>query len=294
MGAFQLSFVFLALVLASSCTQVNKKYLKKNSHLHAKGVPYSSFYKKQAVCDVEQFHCHDGGCINGLWECDMDKDCEDGSDELNCPTDCTGEHQLQCHNGYCLAGYFHCDGYDDCGDNSDELDCHLIQCEEGQVKCPNHRCIQLSWVCDGANDCGDGWDESNCTSGCNFYQFECADQSRCIPLSWQCDGGADCPDESDERNCVCDPVTQWQCDTGRCININWRCDHDNDCGDLSDELGCPTLHPSICSDLLSMRACALMNETTHPICLTYDDGHKYCRKYCDLCQDDVTTHTMKL
>ena len=37
------------------------------------------------TCDAKEHKCHDtGNCITKRWLCDGDRDCKDGSDELNC------------------------------------------------------------------------------------------------------------------------------------------------------------------------------------------------------------------
>lgn len=39
----------------------------------------------QMTCSPEQFQCKSTGkCISPDWRCDYDKDCEDGTDEMNC------------------------------------------------------------------------------------------------------------------------------------------------------------------------------------------------------------------
>ncbi|KAK7474740.1 hypothetical protein BaRGS_00034033, partial [Batillaria attramentaria] len=115
------------------------------------------------------------------------------------------------------------------------------------------------------------------------HQFRCADGSRCIDSRWQCDGDIDCRDFSDETTCTC-TETQYKCGNGRCIPAKWECDGDNDCGDSTDETSraCPTIHPSLCQDLLTVRDCALMNDTSTPICLNQEMGHRFCRKFCGL------------
>ncbi|KAH9512559.1 hypothetical protein Btru_038788 [Bulinus truncatus] len=242
--------------------------------------------RQTTSCAPDDFQCDDGQCIPYSWRCDFGHDCVDHSDEFHCIQDCTGEHQFQCTNGNCVPSNYYCDGDNDCGDLTDEQDCDLVPCTESEFRCDNHICIDASWVCDGFDNCRTGWDEINCT--CRHDQFECADGSRCISHDWICNGVSECHDNSDELNCVCDPDTKYTCANGRCIPNNWRCDGDNDCGDVSDEIGCPTLHPSVCADVLSIMACALMNETVRPICDLFYDGHRFCRKYCDLCSDGVT------
>ena len=34
-----------------------------------------------SICEKRQFECTDGFCINKQWQCDGQKDCDDGSDE---------------------------------------------------------------------------------------------------------------------------------------------------------------------------------------------------------------------
>merc|ERR1711879_750500 len=158
----------------------------------------------------------------------------------------------------------------------------------GQVQCDNFLCIENTWICDGDNDCKENTDEENCTGTCSAGQYRCMDGSRCIDSRWKCDGEADCLDNSDELNCVCDPAKEWKCANGVCIDVSWRCDEDNDCGDASDEQNCQIAHPSLrCSDMMTVRDCALMNTTSHAICNDPVFGHKYCRKYCGLCPTDT-------
>ncbi|KAH9512557.1 hypothetical protein Btru_038785 [Bulinus truncatus] len=290
MASLKLCLVLVVVIATLAECKEDKKNAKKRG-LVSNSSKRDSVYKRQTSCSGDQFHCTNGQCIQNDWHCDTDRDCFDGSDEAGCPTDCTGEHQLKCNNGKCITREYLCDGDDDCGDMTDETDCHKQECTPGELHCDNFLCIESTWICDGEDDCGDNWDERNCTGSCSAAQFKCADGSKCIDARWECDGDLDCRDGSDEKQCTCDDTTQFKCANGLCISINWKCDRDNDCGDASDELGCPTLHPSLCSDMLTARDCALMNETVHPICLDAVDGHKYCRKYCQMCLiDPNVTH----
>ncbi|XP_059169141.1 sortilin-related receptor-like [Physella acuta] len=238
------------------------------------------FRDGRASCGTELFACHEK-CIEKAFVCDTIDDCTGGFDEQNCPSDCSGPNQYKCANGHCIPQNYRCDTQDDCTDNSDEQNCGGT-CAPGYQKCESGYCVVDSWVCDGTDDCGDGSDERTCTGlSCNVFQFSCAN-GKCVPKNYKCDWENDCGDNSDEQGCTCDS-NHFQCTKGGCLPAEYRCDSENDCGDMSDEANCPAIHPGVCIDLMTFEDCLRMNSTTFPICLTFADGHKYCRKYCGLC-----------
>ncbi|XP_069470420.1 sortilin-related receptor isoform X2 [Ambystoma mexicanum] len=104
-------------------------------------------------CKVYEFECQQKtDCIPNWKKCDGRRDCQDGTDEIHCPT----QIPLTCVNG--------------------------TLCEDGEI------CISTSDRCDGFLDCSDGSDERNCTEDTVFYKVQnlqwTADFSGNITLSW--------------------------------------------------------------------------------------------------------------
>lgn len=86
-----------------------------------------------------QFACKDGfQCVDAAYHCDakQQKDCRDGSDELDCPPPPTPPFSCPARYGMPSSMWFPCSS--------------------------RSKCIRLAWKCDGMNDCGDNSDEQGC------------------------------------------------------------------------------------------------------------------------------------
>lgn len=127
------------------------------------------FVTEIMTCSHEEFMCADKSqCISARWFCDRENDCDDGSDEHECPDTTCEVNYFQCETSlHCIPEVWRCDGDSDCQDHSDENGCASsapeVLCTVGLFQCGNGDCIHDAWQCDGEDDCGDGTDENRTT-----------------------------------------------------------------------------------------------------------------------------------
>ncbi|GCB65603.1 hypothetical protein scyTo_0011895 [Scyliorhinus torazame] len=113
------------------------------------------------TCAPDHFTCATGeiDCIPLAWRCDGYPECDDQSDEQNCPV--CSDSQFQCASGQCIDAAFRCNGETNCQDQSDEQKCEVL-CPMDQLQCANGQCIDKHKRCDKNNDCTDNSDEDAC------------------------------------------------------------------------------------------------------------------------------------
>ncbi|CAB3370017.1 Hypothetical predicted protein [Cloeon dipterum] len=109
--------------------------------------------------DKDSFICQNSeqSVIPTAWICDGQVDCDDQSDEFNCPS-CRPD-EFSCQGAFCISKLKRCDGVPHCPNALDETDC----CPDGGFRCDT-ACIDHQHMCDGVANCADGSDEAihNC------------------------------------------------------------------------------------------------------------------------------------
>ncbi|XP_070709677.1 low-density lipoprotein receptor-related protein 6 isoform X2 [Pempheris klunzingeri] len=116
------------------------------------------------TCSPEQFSCTSGevDCIPQAWRCDGYPECDDSSDEVDCPV--CSESEFQCDSRQCIDLSLRCNGEVNCQDRSDENKCdgEAVRCPPDQFSCSNGQCIGKHKKCDHNTDCTDNSDEIGC------------------------------------------------------------------------------------------------------------------------------------
>lgn len=100
-----------------------------------------------------------GPCLPSLWRCDGRDNCPDGSDETDCPDNCSNSEFFCISQRRCIPEAWRCDDEIDCLNGEDERPCN---CPSDYFKCQSGGCVQKQYVCDGVYQCPDLSDEWGC------------------------------------------------------------------------------------------------------------------------------------
>ena len=140
---------------AEECTEQYTAYFQAsmNEDLNENGCSFDGVQAASCVDALENYECNANTDA-------IDNACEPVFS--NCTNSSSESEQFICaDDGSPIPADWVCDGDRDCDDGSDEVDCSNtttsdFACANGQDTIPE------SWVCDGDLDCEDGSDEANC------------------------------------------------------------------------------------------------------------------------------------
>ncbi|KYQ47141.1 Basement membrane-specific heparan sulfate proteoglycan core protein, partial [Trachymyrmex zeteki] len=172
----------------------------------------------QPECDqMTELRCRSGECVPLESRCDGVSQCNDNSDEDNCPTDSLNKTRDDFEYTTVTSQHpsLHFPTETTHTVNPEVPDTDDKQTEESTLRSSSNKCRADDTVrchdgsryicsvqqCDGVPDCDDGGDEIDCPHpGCSAGEFAC-DVSRCILESQRCNFVEDCQDGSDEHDC---------------------------------------------------------------------------------------------
>lgn len=209
--------------------------------------------------------CKDGGSVHKDKLCDMELDCNDGSDEAGCPD------SFLCADGSAvMEAWWRCDGHSDCSDDSDEAGCAVDLCgdttaskgpvtTDGGPTCTRmmNKLTSCGLISAGFRSCEEPHGAEACLADC-FLAASCSDLESAVcedsdledaPPSVQACLATCFGDEGIETE-------QFLCADGtESVPGDWVCDGMTDCEDGSDEENCDSVSIES-SGVGSMFACA--------------------------------------
>ncbi|KAL3048690.1 hypothetical protein OYC64_007280 [Pagothenia borchgrevinki] len=121
------------------------------------------------TCSPDQFSCSSGevDCIPHAWRCDGYPECDDSSDEQNCPV--CSEEEFQCDSRQCIQMKLRCNERRTAktGPTRGSVKCAA---PPDQFSCSNGQCVGKHKKCDHNTDCSDNSDEIGCCESSMFRE----------------------------------------------------------------------------------------------------------------------------